>query len=222
MKRFLIVIVSLLFICGCVRLDNASLDDLITETLSSKYKLYNHINSGYKYYLPRTLSSSVKDEYNEIIKSKYYDYYLYVDLVAYNKKVSSLYEEDPTIYYSKLLENDGKSGLINVKKIGDEDLVNIIYNYGKIEVKCEHKDLNEVVTNSLVILSSITYVDDVINKLLSESEFSSADEQVNIFPEVEVDNNTLDDIDEAYNGNEEEDYDPNVIKERRWVYGLSR
>lgn len=211
---FIVVIVVTMFATGCVKINDASIDTLVDETINSKYKLYNHINSGYKYYLPRNLKSTVTDEYNEIIKSKYYDFYLYVDLVAYHNKKTSIYEEDNELFYSKLIDKDEKSGIINVKDIGNEYLIKIIYNYAKIEVKCEHKDLNEVVTESLVILSSITYIDDVIASNLNKNEFASAEEQVNIFDEASVETNYLDEVDDTYKGNED-DYDPDVIKERR-------
>lgn len=214
MKRYLLIVALTLFICsGCVKVTDSSLDTLIQETVSSKYKLFNHVNSGYKYYLPRTLKSTVTDEFNEIIKSKYYDYYLYVDLVAYHNKKTSLYLENEDYYFSKLIEYDDKAGIIDVKDTGNSYLIKVVYNYAKIEVKCEYKDLNEVVTNSLVILSSVTYIDDVIASNLNKNEFASAEEQVNIFDNASVDTNYLDEVDDTYTGNEA-DYDPDVIKER--------
>lgn len=216
MKKYLFIVmifIVTLASTGCVRIEDATIEELASETINSKYKLYNHVNSGYKYYLPRTLKSTVTDEYNEIIKSKYYDFYLYVDLVAYHNKKTSIYEEDDSIYYSKLIGNDDKTGIINVKDTGNDYLIKIIYNYAKIEVKCEHEDLNEVITESLVILSSITYIDDVIASNLNKNEFASAEEQVNIFDNTKVESNYLDEVDDTYKGNED-DYDPDVIKER--------
>ena len=145
--------------------------------------------------------------------SKYYDYYLYVDLVAYHNKKTSLYLENEDFYFSKLIEYDDKAGIIDVKDTGNSYLIKVVYNYAKIEVKCEYKDLNEVVTNSLVILSSVTYIDDVIASNLNKNEFASAEEQVNIFDNASVDTNYLDEVDDTYTGNED-DYDPDVIKER--------
>ena len=135
-------------------------------------------------------------------------------MVSYHNKKTSVFEEDSGIFYSKLINNDDISGILNVKDVGEEYLIKIIYNYAKIEVRCSKRDLNEVVSNSLVILSSITYIDDVISNLLNQSDFTSAEEQVNIFENDSSEINYLDEIDDTYTGNEEEDYDPNVIKER--------
>lgn len=214
MKKTILILLVVLLTCGCVKINDASIDDLVSTTINSKYNLYNHVNRGYKYYLPRSLKSTVTNEYNEIIKSKYYDYYLYVDLVGYYNKKLINYVEDNSIYYSKLLSHGEKVGIINVTQKDTEYLVQIMYNYAKMEVKCEYKDLNEVITNSLVILSSIQYVDDVVTSLLNENEFTSAEEQVNIFKDNSGDANTLEDFDDTYTGNEEDDYDPDVIKER--------
>ncbi len=214
MKKTILILLVVLLTCGCVKINDASIDDLVNTTINSKYKLHNHVNSGYKYYLPRSLKSSITNEYNEIIKSKYYDYYLYVDLVSYyNKKPTSL-EENKKIYYSRLISKDDKNGIVNVTQKDNEYLVQVIYNYAKMEVRCNYRDLNEVITNSLVILSSIQYVDDVIISLLNENDFTSAEEQVSIFKDNSGEVNTLEDFDDTYTGNEEDDYDPDVIKER--------
>ena len=136
MKRYLFIILILIVTCGCTRLTDLSLNDIVDRTINSKYNLHNHINSGYKYYLPRTLKSVITDEYNEIIKSKYYDYYLYVDLVAYHNKKETVFEEDSSLVYSRLITKGDITGIINVKSNGQEYLVKAIYNYAKIEVKC--------------------------------------------------------------------------------------
>lgn len=214
MKKTILILLVVLLTCGCVKVNDASIDDLVSTTISSKYNLYNHVNSGYKYYLPRSLKSTITNEYNEVIKSKYYDYYLYVDLVGYYNKKHTDYVENKSIYYSKILNSQDKIGVINVTNKDTEYLVQIMYNYAKMEVKCEYKDLNEVITNSLVILSSIQYVDDVVFSLLNENDFTSAEEQVNIFKDNSGEVNTLEDFDDTYTGNEEDDYDPDVIKER--------
>lgn len=213
MKKTIVIILVLLLTCGCVNVRNASIDELVTTTINSKYNLYNHVNSGYKYYLPRTLKSAITSEYNEIIRSKYYDYYLYVDLVAYYNQKPAELSEDDSIYYSKIFKSDDKTGIVNISVHDEDYLVNIVYNYGKIEVVCQEQDINEVVTNSLVILSSIQYQDDIISNLISSSEFTSAEEQVNVFNNNNEEN-TLSDYDDTYTGNEEDDYDPDVIKER--------
>ena len=79
MKKILIVIVTILVLTtGCsnvLNLKNASVDTIVDKTINSKYKLDNHINRGFKYYLPRELAVIKQDEQNEIIK---YDEFLLI------------------------------------------------------------------------------------------------------------------------------------------------
>lgn len=211
MKKVLISILLLILTTGCVSINDASLEELIDTTLNSKYKLYNHVNRGYKYYLPRELKTTKQDEYNEIIKSKYYDYYLYIDLVSYYNKVKYNYKENNELYYSKLLKKDDFFGILNITHLeNDEYLVNVTYNYASIEVKVKEKDINAVVTDALVILSTIEYNDDVIKNLLDENILSSVEENVQVF-DKETDETDYLEVEDIYTGNEEEDYDPDVI-----------
>ena len=105
MKKVILSLLIVVFLTGCVSIQNASIDELVDTTINSKYALYNHVNRGFKYYLPRELEVSKSDKYNEIIKSKYYDYYLYVDLVRYFNKDSEDYQEKEGIFYSTILSN---------------------------------------------------------------------------------------------------------------------
>lgn len=210
MKKILLAIVILVFTTGCVSIKNSNLDTLIDTTVNSKFSLYNQVMRGYKYYLPRELNSTYVNEYNEILKSKYYDYYLYIDLVSYFNKVDLKFEENKNYYFSKVINHKKKKGIINVQEISKEELlVEAIYNYSKIEVKINKEDLNEVVTNCMVVLTSIKYNDEVIKNIMSEDVLSASEEQINIFETNKNNNNYLDvdtDIEE-----EEELPDPDVI-----------
>lgn len=70
MKKVILSLLIVVFLTGCVSIQNASIDDLVDTTINSKYTLYNHVNRGFKYYLPRELSVSKSDKYNEIIRDK--------------------------------------------------------------------------------------------------------------------------------------------------------
>ena len=87
MKKILILLLVMIFMSGCVPIKDMQLEEVVNNALSSKYKLYNTVNQGFKFYLPRGLKTVIQDELNVIIKSKYYDYYLFVDLVSYYNKI---------------------------------------------------------------------------------------------------------------------------------------
>ncbi len=199
----------------CIPIASSSIEEITNTILSSKYALFNRVSGAYKYYLPREMKATITDEFNEILSSKYHDYYLYVDLVSYYNDVTVTYETDNTLYYSSLLYGEDETGLLNIEEVGvDEYIITMYYNYGRIEVKVNKSDINEAVTNSLVILSSIQYNDDIIENMMGDDILSSAEEQIDIFEEDKAESEYLDTLEEEediYTGNEEEDYDPDVI-----------
>ncbi len=215
MKKIIISLLVLLLTTGCIPIASSSIEEITNTILSSKYALFNRVSGAYKYYLPREMKATITDEFNEILSSKYHDYYLYVDLVSYYNDVTVMYETDNTLYYSSLLYGEDETGLLNIEEVGvDEYIITMYYNYGRIEVKVNKSDINEAVTNSLVILSSIQYNDDIIENMMGDDILSSAEEQIDIFEEDKAESEYLDTLEEEediYTGNEEEDYDPDVI-----------
>lgn len=215
MKKILIVIVTILVLTtGCsnvLNLKNASVDTIVDKTINSKYKLDNHINRGFKYYLPRELAVIKQDEQNEIIKYDEYDFYLYVDLISYYNKKDVNYEKNDNIYYSRVLLKDEKKGLVNIDVTSDEVYIKVTYNYATIETKINNDDINNVISNIMIILSSITYNDNVIENILASNSHLGKDEVVDVFDNKKNDNTYLDIEETEYTGNEEEDYDPDVI-----------
>ena len=215
MKKIIISLLVLLLTTGCIPIASSSIEEITNTILSSKYALFNRVSGAYKYYLPREMKATITDEFNEILSSKYHDYYLYVDLVSYYNDVTVTYETDNTLYYSSLLYGEDETGLLNIEEVGvDEYIITMYYNYGRIEVKVNKSDINEAVTNSLVILSSIQYNDDIIENMMGDDILSSAEEQIDIFEEDKAESeylDTLEEEEEIYTENEEEDYDPDVI-----------
>ena len=89
-KKLILILAMLCLTTGCVCVQTASIEEIVDEILTSKVSVYNHNNEGFKYYLPSGMNVESKDEFNEIIKSDGYTYYLYVDLVRfYNEKEST-------------------------------------------------------------------------------------------------------------------------------------
>ena len=63
----------------------------------------------------------------------------------------------------------------------------------------------------MIILSSINYNDAVIKNILTNESKVEDDEVVEVFDNKKNDNSSLDVEEDEYSGNEEEDYDPDVI-----------
>lgn len=214
MKKILLLLLVMICVCGCTPVKDSSVEQIISTALNSKYKLYNKVNKGYKYYLPRGLEAVKQDEYNVIISSRYYDYYLYVDLVSYYNKVDLDYKTNDTLYYSMLFDNGkDKNGVINITEVKDNKvIIQASYYYADMAVKVDKKDINEAVMNIISVLSSVVYQDDVIKSLLEDDVLKIPEEKIDVFKtEVSNDSQTLDVIDDTYTGNEEDNYDPDVI-----------
>ena len=108
-KGFIVLFLIMFITTGCVNVNKADTSPIVTSVLNSKYSLYNTVRQGFKYYLPRGLSSTRMDISNEYIKSYKYDYYLYVDLVAYFNIVAPSYSSLHGNYYNcvnKKIRND--------------------------------------------------------------------------------------------------------------------
>lgn len=208
MKKYIMLLLILFMMTGCAVVNNLSIDQIVTRTVNNKHKMYNQFSGGFKYYLPKGLMAIKQDENNQIIKSDKYDYYLYVDLVSYYNNVSLTYEETSDIYYSKLISGD-KLGVINISDVGEGIYyINIKYNYVTIQTKVKKKDINEGVTNSLIIASSIVYNDEIIANLMKNDEISSAEEVINIFDTDTGESNQLEYQDDE---DDEDVYDPDMI-----------
>lgn len=211
MKKILILLLVIVVLTGCVPIKDMKLEEVINTALTSEYELYNKVNEGFKFYLPRGLKTAVKDELNVIIKSRYYDYYLYVDLVSYYNKIEFDYKQDTSIFYSEILDYDKKKGIINIVKDKEDVIIKVAYNYANMEVKVKENDLNEAVMNVMVILNSVSYNDDVIKSLLDEDVLSSVEEKIEVFDIEKNEKNELEVADDIYTGEDADVYDPDVI-----------
>lgn len=211
MKKIFLVMIIFLFTTGCVQIEEASLDTLINQIVESKITIQNTIMRGYKYYLPKSLTSQKVDNFNEVIRSKHYDYYFYVDLVSYYNHKDMNYVVNSDNYFSYVINHDDKKGIVNISDLSDDlYLLRVSYNYANIEVKVRQEDLKTALSNVLIILSSLSYNDDAIKSFMGSDILSAKEEQINIFDNEEDRTNYIK-YQESIFEEDEEDYDPDVI-----------
>jgi len=207
MRKGIILFGCIVLLCGCSNVNKASLDDLLIAASSTEYILFNTYRSGYKYYLPTGSNLVENSEYNDIITINNTKYYMYVDVISYINKTVKEYESDSNFYYSKKINIGEKFGFLQIKKFENEKyFIEIMYNYAKIEVIVEKKNINEAVTYSMSILSSIIYNDTILGSLMGDNILSTNEVIYNIFETASTESNYLQ-ILEKYEENSENSSD---------------
>ena len=132
-----------------------------------------------------------------------YSYYLPRNMRV---RSSTLYNEDITdSKYKYYLYVD----LVSFSK-DDKYLVEIMYNYAKIEVIVDEDGLNEAMLSIIYILKSIEYNNRVIENLMGDDVLNFNEEEFNIFNTKGSENNYIT-VDDDYEEEEEKIHDPDLI-----------
>ena len=213
MKKLIILIVCFTLLCGCTKINNDNINDIINSVVSSDNDRANQYRNVYKFYLPNNLSTIKIDDKNNVFKENDIKYYMFVDIVSYYHKVENKYQVNEKAYYSSLINYNNKSGYVEVNVKNDKYLIEIMYNYAKIEVIVNSNDIASAITNSLIILTSVNYNNDIIDNLLEEDVLNYSEETFNIFETNSNDSNFLKVVEEYDNYNEDEVPDYDLIKE---------
>lgn len=180
MKKVLIIM-CLFLVTGCSKINDLSYDDIINNIATRKAN-GNAYRTGYSYYLPKGMQVVESSLYNETIKNAKNKYYLYVDMVSYYKKIKKEYSKNSNAFISKTLEFDNKFGYVEVNLLqNDKYLVEIMYNYAKIEVIVDEKAIKEAMLSIINILKSVEYNDSVIANLMGEDVLNFSEVEFNIF-----------------------------------------
>ena len=181
MKKVLLIIGLIFLITGCTNVNDLTYEEIIQNfgTNSSRTNTYR---TGYRYYLPRGMQVNDSTLFNEILEDGKNTYYLYVDAVSYLNQVEYEYEVNQDSLYSTAISNEDKFGYVEINlRENDKYLVEIMYNYAKIEVIVDEANINEVMLSAISILKSIVYNDSVITNLLEDDVLNYAEEELDIF-----------------------------------------
>ena len=218
-KVFLLVAIIILF-SGCSNINENSIDGIISDALNSPIDTTNVSRMGYEYYLPRGLIVWSSTDFNEILTDQKYLYYLYVDVVSYDSNVTFEYTKNTNSYYSSNLNYKNRLGYIEINLYeNNQYLIEIMYNYAKIEVVAYESDIKLCVAYAMSVLSSITYNDSVIANYLGDDVFLSSEEDYDIFEIVGSDNylQFTDEVEQT-----DEIKDPDYINQEGGYDGFSK
>ena len=210
MKKIILIIIILVFTAGCTNINKLSYDDIVNNitTISTKDNIYR---TGYSYYLPRGMKVADSTLYNEVIEDANSKYYLYVDVVSFYKKITKEYEINNNAIYSSKINYNDKFGYVEVNLLkNDKYLVEIMYNYAKIEVIVDKRYCNEAMLSIINILKSVEYNDSIIANLMGDDILNFSEEEFNIFNTKGSESNYLT-IDNNYKEEEEKIPDPDLI-----------
>lgn len=212
MKKIFLILFLCFFICGCVNINKSTIDEILTDSLNSELKLFNSNKKGYKYYLPKGIKSLTRDDYNEILSDGKYKYYMYIDVLSYYNKVTADYIKRTEAYYSNAIKYEDKFGYLEINELKNKKyLIEIMYNYAKIEVIVDANNINKVVAYAISILSSIEYNDNILDNLLGDNVLYFKDEDFNIFETAKTESNYLNYIEKYDNYETEEKKDNDFI-----------
>ena len=210
MKKIILIIIILVFTAGCTNINKLSYDDIVNNitTMSTKDNIYR---TGYSYYLPRGMKVADSTLYNEVIEDANSKYYLYVDVVSFYKKITEEYEINNNAIYSSKINYNDKFGYVEVNLLkNDKYLVEIMYNYAKIEVIVDKSKCKEAMLSIINILKSVEYNDSIIANLMGDDILNFNEEEFNIFNTKGSESNYLT-VDNDYKEEEEKIFDPDLI-----------
>lgn len=210
MKKIFLILFMTLWISGCTKIQNQSLEEIADKGIHSSVKITNMNRTGYKYYLPNGMKAVTKKDYNEVICNDKYPFYLYVDVISYYNKVKANYEVNSKYYQSFALSNGDKFGYLQIKSLENKKyFIEIMYNYAKIEVIVTKRDIEESVAYAIAILDSVTYIDTVLGSLMGDNVLNSNELEYNIFDTAKTESNYLE-IVEQYDQYNEKDKVPDM------------
>ncbi len=191
MKKALLLLTLTFLLSGCMNLKESSYEDIIASALENKkMSFHNTTSQGYNYYLPRGLIVLEDQNNNITLKSEKYNLYLYVDLISYYNKIGNNYQVNSSSYYSQSILNNDKFGYVEINlRENDKYLIEIMYNYAKIEVIVNNKDIKEMLSYAISLLSSISYNDKIIENMIGEDILNYNENEYNIFETASSDVN---------------------------------
>ena len=209
MKKIILLTILLISLTGCVNINSTSIENLVSTIKQSKLSLTNEYRNGFTYYLPVNMNVLSSDKANEVLSDGNYNYYLYADMISFYNKTSFDYKENKTSYKSLNLKDDKASGYLEINQKNDKYLIEIMYNYAKIEVMVDKDKINEAISNSLIVISSIKFNKDIIENMLGKNVLSFSEEEFNIFETNSNTSNFLEIEKEfgTYEGDDIPDYD---------------
>lgn len=195
MKKYLLIATILLILTGCTNISNMNYDSIVDSVLKENVHKDNTYMEGYKLYLPSHMTVIGDLKGNDILYSYGDKYYLYVDLISYYNKKQNKYNIVTDNYkYTKNISYNDLDGYVTVSESKGGYLVEVMYNYAKIEVVTN--DIKRAIANSLLVLKSINYNYKIIDSMIGSNALVYDSELFELLGPKKKDNNFLEYVEE--------------------------
>lgn len=191
MKKVLMIILLVISLSGCTNISNMSIDDCLS-ILGNNIKSANTYRVGYKLYIPSNMQIDNSEDFIEVITKEDYIYYLYVDALSYYNDVTNTYKENEKAYFSQKFDVGEKTGYIEINNIeNDKYIIELMFNYSKIEVIVRENDINIGLINAINIVKNIQYNDIIIENYFGDDILNHGEQIYDIFDSQKEKENIL-------------------------------
>lgn len=191
-----IIILSIFLLCGCSFKEvNYNLAERnIHYVMENASKHQNTAAKGFTFYKPRDFSVLENDDFNVVLLHNAVKYYLNIDINAYHGKAINIPEKSDADLYFTTFSYDGLDGYLLVREGNNSYFyIKMVYNYSCIEVSVRKEMIEDAIADSIIILSSIKYNENVISSLINTDELDSKEKAYEIKkPKEESKKNILD------------------------------
>ena len=117
---------------------------------------------------------------------------MYIDVISYFNKRKETYNTNPSAYVSMPIESNEKFGYLEINELNSKKyLVEIMYNYAKIEVIVDECDTKDMVSYAIAILTSISYNDTILENMIGEDILNYNEVEFNIFETAKNESNLI-------------------------------
>lgn len=206
MKKIKLLLICILLLTGCniTKVKENTIDDIIISSIKRDTKISNTYFKGYKLYIPRGVKVLDKNEYNMKLSYNNNSIYIYVDAISYYHKINIEINKNTESYFQKEFDYNSKKGYIEINKVDDKYFLGMYYNYTKVESYIKEEDLEEVIMQIGIVISSLKFNDNALETLVGENTLDYKEESFNLF-DTKKNSNFLEYIDEYDNYNENND-----------------
>lgn len=180
-KKLILILFIFSFTIGCTPINEMKEIEIIEKNISSIIHNANEFRTGYKYYLPRGLKIIETRDFNEVARGGIYNYYIYIDVVSYYNETVEAFKMNNNAYLSIPINYNEKLGYLEINEVNGKYLIEIMYNYAKIEVIVKKDDIKLAIANSITILSTIEYNNKILANLMEENILMFEKIEFNIF-----------------------------------------